>query len=124
MAQNELFHIGVKRRSGRYPYGSGERPYQDRERKAVRVGRERLENRISKANETLSDEKKLTKFGKKTIRERRATIAGIVVGNIGMGAVSAMIAGAGAPVLGIAISATTLAGSAAKGYSYLKKTLY
>lgn len=26
--QNELFHYGVKRRSGRYPYGSGERPYQ------------------------------------------------------------------------------------------------
>lgn len=28
MNQNELFHYGVKRRSGRYPYGSGERPYQ------------------------------------------------------------------------------------------------
>lgn len=28
MNQNELFHYGVKRRSGRYPWGSGERPYQ------------------------------------------------------------------------------------------------
>lgn len=27
----ELYHIGVKQRSGRYPYGSGERPYQDKE---------------------------------------------------------------------------------------------
>lgn len=27
----ELYHIGVKHRSGRYPYGSGERPYQDME---------------------------------------------------------------------------------------------
>lgn len=25
---NELFHYGIKRRSGRYPYGSGKRPYQ------------------------------------------------------------------------------------------------
>lgn len=25
---SELFHFGIKRRSGRYPYGSGERPYQ------------------------------------------------------------------------------------------------
>lgn len=26
---NELLHYGIKRRSGRYPYGSGERPFQD-----------------------------------------------------------------------------------------------
>lgn len=25
----ELYHYGIKRRSGRYPYGSGERPYQN-----------------------------------------------------------------------------------------------
>lgn len=29
--KREIYHFGVKRRSGRYPYGSGERPYQDRE---------------------------------------------------------------------------------------------
>lgn len=28
MDSRELYHIGVKRRSGRYPWGSGERPYQ------------------------------------------------------------------------------------------------
>lgn len=28
MYENELYHYGIKRRSGRYPYGSGERPYQ------------------------------------------------------------------------------------------------
>lgn len=38
---SELYHYGVKHRSGRYPYGSGERPYQDveisrSERKAAR----------------------------------------------------------------------------------------
>lgn len=27
----ELYHFGIPHRSGRYPYGSGERPYQDRE---------------------------------------------------------------------------------------------
>lgn len=27
-AQNELYHYGIKRRSGRYPYGSGDRPFQ------------------------------------------------------------------------------------------------
>lgn len=26
---NEIFHYGIKRRSGRYPWGSGENPYQD-----------------------------------------------------------------------------------------------
>lgn len=28
---DDLVHFGIKRRSGRYPYGSGERPYQDLE---------------------------------------------------------------------------------------------
>lgn len=27
---NEIYHYGIKRRSGRYPYGSGERPFQSR----------------------------------------------------------------------------------------------
>lgn len=54
MNQNELFHYGIKRRSGRYPWGSGERPYQDREAKRkeknLAIGKERLENRIREAN--------------------------------------------------------------------------
>lgn len=29
---NSLMHYGIKKRSGRYPYGSGERPYQAQER--------------------------------------------------------------------------------------------
>lgn len=51
---NEIYHYGIPRRSGRYPYGSGERPYQDKEearrQKNIEVGRERLLNRIEKAN--------------------------------------------------------------------------
>lgn len=29
MTQNELYHYGIKRRSGRYPWGSGDRPFQN-----------------------------------------------------------------------------------------------
>lgn len=51
---NEIYHYGIPRRSGRYPYGSGERPFQDREQakrlKNISVGKERLTNRIARAN--------------------------------------------------------------------------
>lgn len=68
---NEIYHYGVKRRSGRYPYGSGERPYQGEDVKRLReqqrlaersskseylakknleIGRQRLENRKRVAN--------------------------------------------------------------------------
>lgn len=33
MTNNELLHFGIKRRSGRYPYGSGERPFQSNPQK-------------------------------------------------------------------------------------------
>lgn len=32
LRSNEIYHYGIKRRSGRYPYGSGTRPFQDREK--------------------------------------------------------------------------------------------
>lgn len=32
----DLYHYGVKQRSGRYPYGSGERPFQGDPKKAVK----------------------------------------------------------------------------------------
>lgn len=35
---DEIFHYGVKRRSGRYPWGSGERPYQGEEFKVALSG--------------------------------------------------------------------------------------
>ncbi len=34
---NELYHYGIKRRSGRYPWGSGERPYQSANSSALSV---------------------------------------------------------------------------------------
>jgi hypothetical protein len=33
--ENELYHYGIKRRSGRYPYGSGARPHQHTGKKIV-----------------------------------------------------------------------------------------
>lgn len=68
---NDLLHYGTPRHSGRYPWGSGDRPYQNREeRKAARkekrdsknlsIGRERLQNRIKRAN-NLADVDKLSK---------------------------------------------------------------
>lgn len=50
---NELYHYGVKRRSGRYPYGSGERPYQGSER-----NQHRRSHSLSKKNQ-----QKLLKVG-------------------------------------------------------------
>lgn len=34
--RNEIYHYGIKRRSGRYPYGFGNRPFQDRENRTVK----------------------------------------------------------------------------------------
>ena len=39
---NELYHYGMPKRSGRYPYGSGDRPYQGIERKSVQINEKRL----------------------------------------------------------------------------------
>lgn len=48
---NELYHYGIPRRSGRYPYGSGDRPYQSSggvsTRKVSRSGRLTIRQRIA-----------------------------------------------------------------------------
>lgn len=45
---NEIYHYGIKRRSGRYPYGSGKRPYQDREKKINQLNK--YQDKISSYN--------------------------------------------------------------------------
>lgn len=68
---NEIYHYGIKRRSGRYPWGSGDRPYQSEDveilkeqkkrefrsakteeiaKRNLEIGRQRLENRKRVAN--------------------------------------------------------------------------
>lgn len=37
MTSEEIYHFGIKRRSGRYPWGSGERPYQSIEKKDIDI---------------------------------------------------------------------------------------
>lgn len=46
--ENELYHFGIKRRSGRYPWGSGSRPYQSEEQKA-----QKKQEKSAKRKETL-----------------------------------------------------------------------
>lgn len=55
MAANELSHIGVARRSGRYPWGSGDRPYQSSEDKAKRK-EERQKKKEERKREKLEAE--------------------------------------------------------------------
>lgn len=64
---NELYHFGIKRRSGRYQWGSGERPFQSRKEqrhvKNLEIGRDRLKNRIKYANDTANIDKTARKIG-------------------------------------------------------------
>lgn len=76
--ENELYHFGTPRHSGRYPWGSGERPYQGdgmsrAERKEARkervrqknvaAGTERLTNRINRANSLAETDRYAKKIG-------------------------------------------------------------
>ena len=73
---NELYHYGTKRHSGRYLWGSGERPFQGMsfsERRAARkerarqkniaAGTERLTNRIDRANRLAETDRYAKKIG-------------------------------------------------------------
>lgn len=65
----ELYHFGIPHRSGRYPWGSGSRPYQSEEAK-----KERLSNRASRINQRTTKkfsrlEKGITKRQKKADKE-------------------------------------------------------
>lgn len=44
--QNYLCHFGIKRRSGRYPYGSGERPFQGESKWISRRKRKQIEREM------------------------------------------------------------------------------
>lgn len=78
---NELYHYGMPRRSGRYPYGSGERPFQSlRERSAaknLKIGKERLTNRINRANKLADVDRLSKKIGWKYSEQAGKAHAGI-----------------------------------------------
>ncbi len=59
--KNELYHYGMPKRSGRYPYGSGDRPYQDSEvpKKKKRIfGRKKEEQQAKEKVKQLSKNEK------------------------------------------------------------------
>lgn len=62
MDTNYLAHYGIKRRSGRYPFGSGERPYQSiKQRRTPEAKAERINRRA---------EKKMSKIDYKTTKKQ------------------------------------------------------
>lgn len=67
-----LYHYGTKHHSGRYPYGSGERPYQDREKRELEDYRRKeidnIKTRIKKNEKTTTKAEK--RLRKRARRER------------------------------------------------------
>ena len=60
---DELYHYGVKRRSGRYPYGSGENPYQHEAH---------FLSKVSALREEGLTEKEIADYFNVSVRELRA----------------------------------------------------
>lgn len=57
---NELYHYGMPRRSGRYPYGSGDRPFQDKKKRinySNTISKE-IYDKINKIKSSLSEKEK------------------------------------------------------------------
>lgn len=73
---DELCHIGVKQRSGRYPYGSGERPYQDKEPWYKGVYGDFLANYTKLSNQGLNQKQIADEMGiSTTVLRQRMVIA-------------------------------------------------
>lgn len=72
-AQNrELYHYGVKHRSGRYPWGSGEDPYQSEERKKTKLKKMnvRLQKKFNKVDQKASSKQKTAnKYFQKAVKK-------------------------------------------------------
>lgn len=89
---NELYHFGIKRRSGRYPWGSGSRPYQSEEQKA-----QKKQERSAKRKETL----------------KKIGTAAYKAAWIGVGTALRVLAST-------AITSMTLAGIGAAGFQFIQ----
>lgn len=67
---NELYHFGIKRRSGRYPYGSGLRPFQSDPQKAMARRKKRAQRIESRTTSKFSRlDKKIDRRQKKADKE-------------------------------------------------------
>ena len=69
---NELYHYGVPRKSGRYPYGSGREPYQDDPKKRRLNKDESAPKATSKRPESIWAKRRKAQAEKKAIKDREA----------------------------------------------------
>lgn len=69
---NELYHYGVPRKSGRYPYGSGKEPYQDNPKKRRLNKDESAPKATSKRPESIWTKRRKAQAEKKAIKDREA----------------------------------------------------
>lgn len=68
---DEIYHFGIKRRSGRYPWGSGERPYQSDEKGS----RPKYEKKTVDKVKTAAD-----RAVRSTISVALSTVGGVTIG--------------------------------------------
>ena len=72
MGAEELYHYGVPRKSGRYPYGSGKEPYQDNPKKRRLNKDESAPKATSKRPESIWAKHRRAQAEKKAIKDREA----------------------------------------------------
>lgn len=68
----ELYHYGIPRKSGRYPYGSGKEPYQDDPKKRRLNKDESVPKATSKRPQSIWAKHRAAQASKKAMKEREA----------------------------------------------------
>lgn len=72
VGSEELYHYGVPRKSGRYPYGSGKEPYQDDPKKRRLNKDESAPKATSKRPESIWEKHRKAQAEKKAAKDREA----------------------------------------------------
>lgn len=68
---DEIYHFGIKRRSGRYPWGSGERPYQSNEKNKFQNYEKKTVDKVKTAAD---------RAARSAISVALSTVGGVTVG--------------------------------------------
>lgn len=72
VGSEELYHYGIPRKSGRYPYGSGKEPYQDDPKKRRLNKDESAPKATSKRPQSIWAKHRAAQASKKAMKEREA----------------------------------------------------
>ena len=72
VGSEELYHYGIPRKSGRYPYGSGKEPYQDDPKKRRLNKDESVPKATSKRPQSIWAKHRAAQASKKAMKEREA----------------------------------------------------